>query len=148
MDSIVSPTPQTEALPQELFSVTFKLRKKHIVFPGLLNQVSYLQENGFHLLFSTGTGNDERWLNIDCYEKTQQHPTLTLRRMLATAPDKREKLILSAINFATMHNSKMSFSISDELPEFTVTAHQPVREFDKNQIVNNCRLLEIPLLTK
>ena len=127
-----------------LFNVTFKLRKKTIVFQSLLREVEFLQENGFHLLFSTD--NNGRWLQIDCYENTQQHPSLTIRRMLSSIPSKEEKMRISALNFAAMHNVKFLFSISETETEFTVTAKKPIREFDQKLIINNCKLLGVEII--
>ena len=135
--------PSVHEIP-EIFSVTFKLRKKSPVFSGLLNQIEILQENGFHLMFSTD--HEGRWFKIECYEKTQQHPTLTVRRMLATIPDMNEKMRISALNFAVTHFSKVSFSISETEPEFTVKVHKPSREIDFKQIIGNCKLLGITVI--
>lgn len=125
-----------------LFSVTLELRIKQIVFPELLNMVSALQQNGYHVVFSTDGG---RWLQIDCYQKSQQHSTLTLRRMLAKEPNADERMGISALNFALVHNSQVSFTIDPESPQFTVIAHKPSRKVDYEQIIQNCELLGIKL---
>lgn len=125
------------------FSVTFQLRKITPVFQGLLDQILILQDEGFHLSFSV---EGERWLNISCYEKSQSHPTLTVRRMLAHHPTKDEGISISALNFALSFGSKVEFEIPDSAPEFTVKALLPAKENARNRIIQNCELLGIKFL--
>ena len=130
----------SEQNKEEIFSYTFTLRKKVVNLPVILATMQLLSDSGFNCFFAitgerTIPNEKPRWLEIHLYERSSKHSTLTLSRLLKSAPTVEDEKAISNINFAISLNAKIMFNHSLDRNQIKIEAFSPEDDKKKNSIL-------------